>query len=174
VADTYKYFGTPKETYGYDPDKARALLKEAATDPRQDADAQGPAARPRRSGNMVPLPMAEFVQQSYKEIGIEVEYVVVDWGTMLTTSPAPRSTRRAASGRGQSRPADLGPDQFFLNFHGASFPPNGSNWSLYRIHGRRAAQQGVRDLRCGRADPLIAEAHALWSTTRPGCSWSTT
>jgi ABC-type transport system substrate-binding protein len=82
--DSTALFGTPREHYRYDPAKARALLAEAGYGPGKPLKlkVQLPTAG---SGNMVPLPMAEFVQQNYREFGIEVTYEVVDWGTMLTT-----------------------------------------------------------------------------------------
>jgi peptide/nickel transport system substrate-binding protein len=115
------------------------------------------------SGNMVPLPMAEFVQQSYKEIGVEVEYVVVDWGTMLTTM----RQRPDQPGTPHLDVVNHGlpisdPTQFFLNFHGASFPPNGSNWSLYRNPKvDELLSKAFETFEPAVRDPLIAEAHAL-------------
>jgi hypothetical protein len=78
-----KLFGNPIQHYTYDPDKARRLLTEAGDGPVNPLrlKVQIPTAG---SGNMVPLPMGEFVQQSYKEIAVEVEYDMVGWGIMLT------------------------------------------------------------------------------------------
>jgi peptide/nickel transport system substrate-binding protein len=160
---TYKYFGHPKENYTYDPEKARALLREAGYGPGGKTlklKVQVPTAG---SGNMVPLPMAEFVQQSYKELGIEVEYTVVDWGTMLNTM----RQRPDASGMGHFDAINHGlpisdPTQFFLNFHSASFPPAGSNWSLYRNPKvDELLNKAFETFDEKPRDELIAQAHAL-------------
>src|SRR3546814_10782159 len=38
---------------------------------------------PSGSGQMLPLPMNEFVQQSLAEIGIQVEFEVVEWNQLI-------------------------------------------------------------------------------------------
>ncbi len=157
---TFKYFGTPKEDFRYDPKKAAALLKEAGYGPGKPLKlkVQLPTAG---SGNMVPLPMAEFVQQSYKELGIEVDYEVVDWGTMLTTMrqrPDEASQHRDVVNHGLPI---SDPTQFFLNFHGSGFPPNGSNWSLYRNPEVDALlDRAFETFDVAKRDALVAEAHA--------------
>jgi len=35
------------------------------------------------SGQMLPLPMNEIIQQQVKPIGFDLDFDVVDWGTML-------------------------------------------------------------------------------------------
>ena len=159
----YKYFGNPKENFTYQPEKAKALLKEAGYGPGGKVlklKVQIPTAG---SGNMVPLPMGEFVQQSFKELGIEVEYEVVDWGTMLTTMrtrpDAPNIPHRDVVNHGLPL---SDPTQFFLNFHGASAPPNGSNWSLYANPKVDAAlDKAFETFEPVERDRLIAEAHAM-------------
>jgi peptide/nickel transport system substrate-binding protein len=161
--ESYKYFGNPKENYTYDPVKAKALLKEAGYGPGGKVlklKVQLPTAG---SGNMVPLPMAEFVQQSYKELGVDVEYVVVDWGTMLNTM----RQRPDQPGQPVLDVVNHGlpisdPTQLYLNFHSAGFPPNGSNWSLYKNPKvDQLLDQAFETFEPGPRDALIAQAHAL-------------
>ncbi len=159
--DTYKYFGNPKEHYVYDRAKARALLAEAGYGPdkKLHLKVQIPTAG---SGNMVPLPMGEFVQQNYKDLGVEIEYEVVDWGTMLTTMrsrPDAPGTYRDAINHGLPI---SDPTQFFLNFHGSAIPPNGSNWSGYRNpEVDRLLSEAFRTFDAEARDPLITKAHEL-------------
>ncbi len=35
------------------------------------------------SGQMMPIPMNEFMQQNFKAVGMGIEFDVVEWGTML-------------------------------------------------------------------------------------------
>lgn len=157
-----KYFGNPKEHFTYDPDKARGLLAEAGYGPGHPLrlKVQIPTAG---SGNMVPLPMGEFVQQSYKVIGVEVEYEMVDWGMMLTAMrkrpDAPGAPRLDVINHGLPL---SDPTQFFLNFHGAAMPPNGSNWSEYRNpRVDELLSEAFRTFDPEARDPLITQAHEL-------------
>jgi len=160
--DTYKYFGNPKENYDYNPEKAKALLKEAGYGPDHPLKlkVQLPTAG---SGNMVPLPMGEFVQQSYKEIGVDVEYVVVDWGTMLNTMrQRPDAANQPVLDVVNHGLPISDPTQLFLNFHNAGFPPNGSNWSLYKNPKvDELLDKAFETFEPGPRDALIAQAHAL-------------
>jgi ABC-type transport system substrate-binding protein len=160
--DTYKYFGNPKENYDYNPEKAKALLKEAGYGPDHPLKlkVQLPTAG---SGNMVPLPMGEFVQQSYKEIGVDVEYVVVDWGTMLNTMrQRPDAANQPVLDVVNHGLPISDPTQLFLNFHSAGFPPNGSNWSLYKNPKvDELLDKAFETFEPGPRDALIAQAHAL-------------
>ena len=52
------------------------------------------------SGQMLPLPMNEFLQQNLKECGFDISFEVVDWGTMLV---ALRNTPTAPQAHGPTR-----------------------------------------------------------------------
>lgn len=76
-------FGSPQNRYKLDAARGKALLAEAGFT----------AQRPLRlkvgistsgSGQMLPLPMNEFLQQSLREnCGVEVAFEVVEWNTLL-------------------------------------------------------------------------------------------
>ena len=160
--DTSKYFGTPAEHFRHDPAKAKALLAEAGYGP--DKPLQLKIMLPTAgSGNMVPLPMAEFVQESFAELGVKVDYEVADWNTVLTAmrtvADAPGTARRDAINHGLPI---SDPTQLFLNFGGAAMPPSGSNWSGYRDPQVDALlSEAFRTFDPGPRDALIARAHAL-------------
>ncbi len=159
--DSYKYFGTPQEHFTYDPAKARSLLAEAGYGPGKPLNltVMLPTAG---SGNMVPLPMAEFVQQSLAELGVKVDYEVADWnnvlGALRVAADSPTAPRRDAINHGLPI---SDPTQLFLNFHGSAIPPNGSNWSTYHNPEVDALMnEAFRTFDAGPRDALITKAHA--------------
>ncbi len=93
-------FGTPKNHYNYDPDKAKALLEEAGYGPDKPMKAKIMISTS-GSGQMVPIPMNEFMQENFKAVGMDIDFDVVEWGTMLVAvrarSEPPRS-RTAMTG----------------------------------------------------------------------------
>ncbi len=156
-----KYFGSPTEHYKYDPAKARALLAEAGYGPSKKLNikVQVPTSG---SGNMVPVPMAEFVQQNFAEFGVVVDYVVSEWGAVLSNMRlrADTLTNPRIDVINHGLPIS-DPTQLFLNFSSTTVPPNGSNWSMY-------ADPKVDDLlnrafatfESAQRDALITQAHA--------------
>ncbi len=71
-----------RTAYSYDPAKAKALLKEAGYGPDKPVKAKIMVSTA-GSGQMLPLPMNELIQQMVKPIGIDLDFEVVEWGTML-------------------------------------------------------------------------------------------
>ena len=121
-------FGRPQNAYRLDPARGKALLAEAGYGPQ----------RPLRltvgistsgSGQMLPQPMNEALQESLREhCGVQVEFRVVEWNTLL-------GGLRAAP----DQPAWLGADALNISlvssdpsqmarwFLGANISPRGSN-----------------------------------------------
>ncbi|MBD8874711.1 ABC transporter substrate-binding protein [Roseibium polysiphoniae] len=77
-----QWFGEPTFEVKYDPEAAKALLAEAGFGPENPIKAKA-LISPSGSGQMLPLPMNEYVQQSLAEVGIEVEFMVVEWNQMI-------------------------------------------------------------------------------------------
>jgi ABC-type transport system substrate-binding protein len=75
--------GNPKFEIKYDPAAARKLMTEAgfAASHRLKVKTQTSASG---SGQMLPLPMNEFVQQSLAECFFDVELDVIEWNTLFT------------------------------------------------------------------------------------------
>jgi ABC-type transport system substrate-binding protein len=100
----------------------------------------GPNKRPRAkimistsgSGQMVPIPINEFLQQNFTAAGFDIDFDVVEWGTMLIarrSTPSP-STSHGDDGINNS----LGytdPSTLYRLFATPSFPPASTNWGHF-------------------------------------------
>ncbi len=76
--ESQPYYGKPVE-YEYNPDKARALLKEAKCSPC----AFDVAISTSGSGQMQPLPMNELVKEQLEAVGFQVKLDPMDWNALL-------------------------------------------------------------------------------------------
>jgi peptide/nickel transport system substrate-binding protein len=76
------WFGSPGFKLRHDPAEARRLLAEAGFGPRNPLRTKV-AISASGSGQMQPLPMNEMIQQNLKDVGIEVDYEVVEWNALL-------------------------------------------------------------------------------------------
>ena len=125
-------FGNPKEAYTFDPEKAKALLKQAGYGPDKPVKAKIMISTS-GSGQMLPLPMNEFLQQTLAKCGFEIQFEVVEWGTMLV------AFRNDPSG-----PPALGSDAVNISlvtsdisqmarwFWSGNAAPKGSNWGNWK------------------------------------------
>jgi peptide/nickel transport system substrate-binding protein len=124
-------FGAPELRYGYDPDKARVLMKAAGYGPDHPVKAKIMISTA-GSGQMLPLPMNEIIQQQVRPLGFDLQFDVVEWGTMLV---AKRSAPGAPASHGDDALNNsLGfadPAVMFRYFSKASFSPNGINWGHF-------------------------------------------
>ncbi len=76
-------FGKPEHRYRLDAARGKALMAEAGYGPRKPL-ALKIAISTSGSGQMLPLPMNEYLQQSLKEnCGVEISFEVVEWNTLL-------------------------------------------------------------------------------------------
>ena len=82
VPPASNWFGDPEFAVAYDPDAARALMEEAGYGPDNRLSVKA-LISPSGSGQMLPLPMNEFIQQNLAEIWIDVEFMVVEWNQMI-------------------------------------------------------------------------------------------
>ncbi|MDO6585077.1 ABC transporter substrate-binding protein [Salipiger sp. 1_MG-2023] len=76
------WFGNPEFDPSYDLEAAKALMTEAGYGPDNHLTVKA-LISPSGSGQMLPLPMNEFIQQSLAEIWIDVEFMVVEWNQMI-------------------------------------------------------------------------------------------
>ncbi len=83
VTEGHPWFGRPSVDLSYDPPRARRLLAEAGFGPSNPLRTKFIIA-PSGSGQMQPLPMNEVIQQNYRDVGIELEFEVMDWEALRT------------------------------------------------------------------------------------------
>ncbi len=79
----HPWFGTPTFQIRHDKAEARRLLAEAGYGPNRPLNLRVQISAS-GSGQMQPLPMNEFVQQELKEVGVNVEFDVIEWNALFT------------------------------------------------------------------------------------------
>ncbi len=128
---SHPMFGKPSQSYAYEPDKAKKLLADAgfAGKPvkvRVMISASG-------SGQMLPLPMNELLQQQLAACGFEVSFDVVEWNLVLSAwrnGPMHKDSRGADALNISSPSMDIATmARYLLSANGA---PNGANWGHFR------------------------------------------
>ena len=155
-------FGRPKNRYVFDPERAASLLKEAGYGPNKPLRAKIMISTS-GSGQMVPIPMNEFMQQNFKSVGIEIDFDVAEWGTMLVgfrsavDAPASHGVDAVNISLSYTDPSSL-----FRCYCTSSFAPKGWNWGHYQ-------NQQVDDLlnkaqasfERSEQDKLLMQAHEI-------------
>jgi peptide/nickel transport system substrate-binding protein len=126
-------FGNPSNHYKFDPVKGKALLAEAGYTPAKPLSFKVMISNS-GSGQMLPLPMNEYLQQNLKEAcGVEVAFDVIEWQVLLT---AARATPDSPSLQGNmalniSSPSS-DPGVMARYFSSANFAPNGFNFEQWK------------------------------------------
>src|SRR5262249_14263626 len=126
------FFGHPKQEYKYDPAKAKALLKEAGYSPDKPVKAKIMITTS-GSGQMLPPPMNEYLQQNLKECNFDITFEVVDWGTMLVALRNPPTRQQALNSHAMNISLAHATEfsRFTTFFLSSTFPPNGYNWGNF-------------------------------------------
>jgi ABC-type transport system substrate-binding protein len=162
VPPGHPWWGDPKFDIRYDPAEAKKLMTEAGHS----------AAKPLRvkiqisasgSGQMQPLPMNEFVQQSLKQCFFDVQFDVIEWNTLFTNWRK-GAKDPSANGANAINVSFATMDPFFAMVRFSStkaFPPVSNNWGYY---GNAEVDKLIADARTsfdGKArDAALAKLHA--------------
>jgi peptide/nickel transport system substrate-binding protein len=129
VTPKHPWFGKPTFDIKYDPDAARALMKEAGFSPSNPVKLKFLISTA-GSGQMQPLPMNEFIQENMKDVGFDVHFDTMDWESL-------RARRRGGVDMPENKGADglnnswsfTDPDIGLIGTAWSKMrPPGGYNW----------------------------------------------
>jgi peptide/nickel transport system substrate-binding protein len=132
VPPGHPWWGNPKFEIKYDVNAAKAMMTQAGHS----------AAKPLKvkvqisasgSGQMQPLPMNEFVQQSLKQCFFDVEFDVIEWNTLFTNWRK-GAKDPSANGANAINVSYAAMDPFFAMVRFTStgaFPPVSNNWGYF-------------------------------------------
>jgi peptide/nickel transport system substrate-binding protein len=107
--------------YDYNPEKAKALLKQAGYSPESPLQISY-----KTSSDPFRLRLATIIQDQLKTVGIDIDIRSYDWGTFYGDIKAGRFQMYSLSWVGLKMP-----DVFRYVFHSTSIPPNGANRGHY-------------------------------------------
>ncbi|WP_407936809.1 ABC transporter substrate-binding protein [Jiella pelagia] len=127
-----QWFGKPEFDVVYDPEEAKKYLAEAGYGPDKRLTVKA-LISPSGSGQMLPLPMNEFIQQNLAAIGIDVDFEVVEWNTMINIWRA-GAADPSAQGAQSINFSYFIQDPFTGLIRHLScdlIAPNGTNWGHY-------------------------------------------
>ena len=86
------------------------------------------------SGQMLPLPMNEYLQQNLKECSFDISFEVVEWGTMLVALRNPPTAPQALGVDAMNISLHTSTDisQIRAVFLSGNAPPKGRNWPNWK------------------------------------------
>src|SRR5260221_3134688 len=126
-------FGNPENRYTFDPAKGKKLLAEAGYTDKKPLSFKLMISTS-GSGQMLPLPMNEALQENLKQAcNVDVQVEAVEWQVLLTVGramPNDPSLKGALALNVSSPSSDVG--MMFRYFAAANSSPTGSNWEQWK------------------------------------------
>lgn len=132
VPPTSPWFGKPSFDVKTDMDAARKLMAEAGYGASKPLAVKA-IISPAGSGQMQPLIMNELIQQNLADIGIKVDFEVMDWNTLVTSwrAGAKDTTSRGAHSTNSSYFSQDPFTALIRHLDSGLVPPKGTNWGFY-------------------------------------------
>jgi peptide/nickel transport system substrate-binding protein len=163
VDSSSPWFGNPSFKIKYDLAEAKRLVKEAGYSPEKPLKATFVIAQG-GTGQMLSLPMNEFLQQSYKEIGIDIDFKVVELEALYTYwRKGAKDESMAGITANNIAYVTSDPLLAIIRFFGSNqVAPVGVNWGYYanpKVDALIAEAKNTFDVK--KQDDLIGQAHAL-------------
>src|SRR5258708_27400008 len=126
-------FGKPENRYTFDPANGKKVLAEAGYTDKKPLYLKLMISTS-GSGQMLPLPMNEALQENLKQAcGVDVQVEPVEWQVLLTVAralPDDPSLKGAMALNVSSPSSDVG--MMFRYFAVANSSPTGSNWEQWK------------------------------------------
>ena len=162
VPPGHPWWGNPKFEIKYDVAAATKLMADAGHTPAKPLKVKVQISAS-GSGQMQPLPMNEFVQQSLKQCGFDVQFDVIEWNTLFTNWRKGVKDP-SANGANAINVSYAAMDPFFAMVRFTStktYPPVSNNWGYF---GNAEFDKLIADARTtfddkGR-DAALAKLHA--------------
>ncbi len=161
VDPTSPWFGKPAFKLRYDMDEARKLMKEAGFSPSNPLNAKFIIASG-GTGQMLSIPINEAVQQSFGEIGIKLEFQVVELEVLYTAwrQGAAHDSMKGVSANNVAYVTSDPLYAFIRFFHSGQIAPVGVNWGHYKnaeVDG--LIDKALQSVDVAEQDALMAKVH---------------
>jgi ABC-type transport system substrate-binding protein len=130
VEPGHPWYGHPTFLIHYDPAEAKRLLAEAGYGPEHPLHLKFMISTS-GSGQMYPLPMNEFIQQSFAEVGVTLEFEILEWQALRTRRDAGGAAGPSNKGIDALNNSwnSMDPSSAFLRqVDSKAVPPAGTNW----------------------------------------------
>jgi peptide/nickel transport system substrate-binding protein len=158
----HPWFGNPKTDLNYNPDAARKILVEAGYSDKNPVKVKFIISAS-GSGQMQPLPMNEFIKENMRDVGIDVEFQVIDWEAL-------RNRRRLGAAAPENRGSHglnsswaywdpdiglIGPASMFMK-------ASGFNWGNYsNPKAEELAKAAKEEFDLQKQEKLLAQLHEV-------------
>jgi ABC-type transport system substrate-binding protein len=158
----HPWFGNPRVRYEYDPQRAKALLKQAGYEGKRLKTSA--LISTSGSGQMLPLPMNEFVQENLRDIGIDLELIPIEWNALLFRwRKGFQDPENAAIGAMNVSYGFIDPFSAFTRFfHSGSQPPKSQNIMPYlNPEVDRLIEAAELEFDLAKQNQLLARVHEI-------------